>query len=446
MGVYTTPTLILIIFAIFLISRLIKAERFGENVVILPAIAYIGFFIINSIGMAILMSFDNNYESLVYGFIVSIATFSFIFGYFIIPQKRISRNKFLSLKAFQSKKNSFYKKGFISLFLLVLLFSALYYRGLPQLLIGLFEILSSNDFSSTDSASFLSEQRFMLTKSHLYGGEYTGQGLLHELQQTGWRFVTVFSLIGLIHWKTRFWKVSFVVSLILMILLLAGTGERAPLVFSILILLIVYSLLKKVNFRQFFMFSSIAFILLILTTVLGSRGVSDFLSIDAYFVLLESLFKRIFVGNGIHDYEVIGWVNSDKLEIRYGLFHFEKLISSLPGINVGKPLGIITSELRGSSSRVFSSGTYLGLVYADFAYMGILIVYFFMGLFIRGLTVIILATKKELLNVAFIVLIIFTIGEMASFGFVGFFVQYIIIFSFYMFFKFTGNLLSSNNK
>ena len=446
MGVYTTITLILIIFDILLISRLIKAERFGENIIIFPANAFVGFFIMNSIGLAILMSFDNNFESLVYGFIVLTATISFIFGYFIIPQKRSSRTNFLDLKAFQSKKNSFYKKGFISLFLLVLLFSALYYRGLPQLLIGLFEIISSNNFSSTDSADFLSEQRFILTKSHLYGGEYTGQGLLHELQQTGWRFVTVFSLIGLIHWKTRFWKVSFVVSLILMILLLAGTGERAPLVFSILILLIAYSLLKKVNFKKFFMFSSLAFILLILTTVLGSRGVSDFLSIDSYFVLLESLFKRIFVGNGIHDYEVIDWVNSGKLEIRYGLFHFEKLISSLPGINVGKPLGVIITELRGSPFGVFSSGSYLGLVYADFAYMGILFVYFFMGLFIRTLTVIILSTKKELLNLAFIVLLIFTIGEMTSFGFIGFFVQSIIIFFFYMFFKFTGNLLSFNNK
>ena len=115
MGVYTTTTLILIIFNIFLISRLIKAERFSENIIILPANAFIGFFIINSIGLAILMSFDNNFESLVYSFIVSTATFSFIFGYFIIPQKRSSRSKFLDLKAFQSKKIAFIKRG-LSLF------------------------------------------------------------------------------------------------------------------------------------------------------------------------------------------------------------------------------------------------------------------------------------------------------------------------------------------
>ena len=107
MGVYTTITLILIIFDILLISRLIKAERFGENIIIFPANAFVGFFIMNSIGLAILMSFDNNFESLVYGFIVLTATISFIFGYFIIPQKRSSRTNFLDLKAFQSKKNSF---------------------------------------------------------------------------------------------------------------------------------------------------------------------------------------------------------------------------------------------------------------------------------------------------------------------------------------------------
>ena len=111
---------------------------------------------------------------------------------------------------------------------------------------------------------------------------------------------------------------------------------------------------------------------------------------------------------------------------------------------MGRPLGIVTSHLRGSNLTVFSSGTYLGFVYADFSYMGILIIYFFMGLFIRNLKIMIVAAKKELLNIAFIVLIIFTCGEMVSYGFVGFFVQSIIIFSFYTFFKISGNLLSNN--
>ena len=411
MGVYTTFSFLLIVFDIFLIAFVIKAERFSKNIIIFPANAFIGFFIMHSVGLAFLMSFDNNVESIVYGSIVLTAIISFVCGYFLFPEKRNSRIKFLELEAFQSKNDSFYKMGFVSLFLLVLSFSALYYRGLPQLLIGLVEIIRSNDFSSADSADFLTEQRFILTKGHLYGGEYTGQGLLHELQQTGWRFVTVFTLIASIHWKTRFWKVSFVVSLILMVLLLAGTGERAPLVFSILILLIAYSLIKQVNIKKFVMFSSLAFILLILTTVLGSRGVSDFLSIDSYLVLLESLFKRLFVGNGIHDYEVIDWINTGKLEIRYGLFHFEKLISSIPGVNVGKPLGVVTSELRGSPVGVFSSGSYLGMVYADFAYLGIIIVYFLMGFFIRILTVIILSTKKELLNLALFIISVLQISR-----------------------------------
>ena len=122
MGVYTILSLILIVFAIYLIYRLVKAERFSENIIIFPANAFIGFFIINSVGLAILISFDNNLESIIYGSIVLTAIISFFFGYFLSPIKRSSRSKFLDLKAFQSKKNSFYKKGFISLFLLVLLF------------------------------------------------------------------------------------------------------------------------------------------------------------------------------------------------------------------------------------------------------------------------------------------------------------------------------------
>ena len=445
MGVYTTLSLILIIFIIILIYCFLKLERFTETGVILPVIAFISFFIINSVGLAIFKSFDNNSESLVFVFIVYIAMLSFFFGYHLMPQRGSNRKLFLSLKIFKLKSDNYYKRGFICLFLLVFAISLLFNGGFPELLLGLVEILSdSTDLSTNESGSYLSEQRFMITKSHLYGGDYSGQGILKELQQTGWRFVTVFSLIGFIHWKNRFWRFSFIVSLILMILFLIGTGERAPLVFSILSLLIAYSFSKKLNIRQISVILFYAFTLLFLISIPMSRGVSELLNLESYLELFKSLNNRIFMGNGIHDVEVIEWVNSGKLEIRYGLFHFEKLISSFPSVNVGTPLGNVISDLRGSKLGVFSSGTYLGFVYADFSYIGVPILYFFMGLFIRNLNTMILATKKEILNISFIVLIIFTSGEMTSYGFIGFFVNSFIIFLFYKFFKFTGNLLSNN--
>src|SRR5690606_15053421 len=75
--------------------------------------------------------------------------------------------------------------------ILILVASGTYlYQGLPYYLQNFSDIISG----SNDAAKF-AEYRKLITKGHVFGGEYRGQGFIRTLQELGWSFALCLSYI-----------------------------------------------------------------------------------------------------------------------------------------------------------------------------------------------------------------------------------------------------------
>jgi len=419
-------------------------QRFGKYFIITPFLLF-GFQEIFSLwGIPLNYAFKekplDGWEILVIG----TTFFAFVAGFFLAGGKNLSLKSYLSKPITAKYPIQYYFMGVSITTLLLVGMGLYYYQGAPVLGFSIIELITGN-LSIGELASFMSEQRFLLTKSHWFGGEYRGQGVINIIQRIGWRFIFAVSLIIYLKVKSKKWLFICILTGLLLILFQAGTGERAPLAFSVLFTIVVLSMLQKINPKHFIILAALGFAFLMGTTYFSAKGTLQKDAPDFVSKLASQLIERIFLGNAIHDLEIIEFVESGRMEKRLGMYHLEKFVSSFPGVRMGEPLGFRVSYLRGSSEEVFSSGTYLGFIYADFGYSGVLIGFFLLGGFLAYVQKQIFEQERDIISIVMSSQIIFFLSFITGSGLIGFASNMVMVVFFWGIFHFFGILFSKTH-
>jgi len=418
-------------------------QRFDKFFIVTP-FAFFGFYEIVSLwGIPLNYAFKDKslegWEILVIG----TAFLAFITGFFLAGGKNLSLKNYLDQPVTSKRSTQYYfaAVSFSTIFLVLL--GIYYYRGAPALGISIFEVLRGN-ISIGEMAALMSEQRFLLTKSHFFGGEYRGQGAINVIQRIGWRFIFAISLIMYFQLKSKRWLFLTILTGSCLVMFQAGTGERAPLALSMLFIIVVLSMMKMFRPRHFVILAAIGFSFLMATTYFSAKGVLQKDTPDYVSKLASQLIERIFLGNAIHDMEIIEFVETGRMEKRIGMYHVEKFVTSFPGLRMGKPLGFQVSYLRGSDETTFSSGTYLGFVYADFGYIGVLIIFFFIGVFMVFAQKKIFSQERDIMVIVMSSMIILYLGFITGTGPIGFLSNMVVVVAFWAIFHFFGSFFSKN--
>ena len=374
--------------------------------------------------------------------VIGTAFLSFVAGFYLSGGNNLTIKSYLSQPIIAKYRTQYYFMAVTFSILFLVALGLYHYRGAPALGFSIYELLKGN-MSLPEMAAFMSEQRFLLTKAHWFGGEYRGQGIINAIQRIGWRFVFAISLIMYLKIRSKKWLFLSILSGFLLILFQAGTGERGPLVYSVLFLLVVLSLLQTIKPRHFIILMVLGFAFLMATTYFSARSSFSKDAPDYVSQLTSQLVERIFLGNATHDLEIIEFVETGRLEKRYGMFHVEKFVSSFPGLRMGTPLIFQVSYLRGSREDVSSSGTYIGFVYADFGYSGVLIIFFLIGGFLAFAQKLLLKKERDVVIIVMSSMITFYLSSMASSGFIGFASDMVMVIFFWGLFHFFGHFFSS---
>lgn len=195
---------------------------------------------------------------------------------------------------------------------------------------------------------------------------------------------------------------------------------------------------QKINLMHFIILAILGFAFLMATTYFSAKSTIQKDAPDFMSNFASQLIERIFLGNAIHDLEVIEFVESGRMEKRLGMWHIEKFVNSFPGIRISEPLGYRISYLRGSNERVFSSGTYLGFVYADFGYAGALLGFAFSGAFLAYAQKKIFSQERDIIIIVMSSMITFYLSFMSGYGLIGFASDMVMVVFFRGFFHFCG--------
>lgn len=373
-------------------------------------------------------------------FVVGLGFLSFLFAFVLF--RRVFKYKtkmpdlFLKKSLIQKYPERCY---FIAIFLAFIFLCAIglyLYEGIPPLIKAIIGLIKGE--SGKEMASLVSSSRKYITKAHYFGGKYRGQGLIREFMYIGWPYLLSLSL--LLYYKTKkfLWiSISSILFLFLFIFV-AGDGTRAPFLWCLVYLIFVISLVIKLKFRSmilviiclFFLLMAISFLSPKLQGVLGKK--------DVIVLAGKKLTHRIFLGNGIDNVCVIEFIRSGSLDYRGGDVHFQKIMSSLPGVRYGIPFSRELNQLlhphRQSTS--YSSMTYLGTIYIDFGLIGVVFIYFLLGAVIAFAQSVIFTRKKRLLELPLITFAIFYLGRMFFNGIIGFISSFIVVLVCYFAIKF----------
>lgn len=311
----------------------------------------------------------------------------------------------------------------------VLIAAGLYlFQGVPPIGVAIASLIGGGEADAV--ALYLGASRQYITKSHYFGGEYRGQGLLRTLMLVGWSFIVLLSLS--IYYATRRGRWLWITGIIAVpaVLFIGGDGTRAGIVSRVVLLLVFLSIITRLRPRAVVAGLMAVFALAILLSVVGPKLSGDIS--DARFVVeaVLAIHDRIFFGNGNNTVAMIELVRGGFWEQRWGGVHVRNIVSSIPGIQAGPPLAheLFLYQNPGSRSTTYLSPTYAAILYVDFGMPGILIGYAFMGAFVAIVQGWLLAARKTVFSVPLISLLIMQIGTMPQGGWTGLFaVSFVIV-------------------
>jgi hypothetical protein len=308
--------------------------------------------------------------------------------------------------------------------MIVLLGMGLYlYKGIPpftRFILG---------WVSGATTAFAKESRRVFTKSHYFGGEYRGQGLIRTFMGIGWPFLLAISLTIYDKTKKKGWLLATLLFLLLSFVFIAGDGTRGPFLFAMFYILVVISMIRRLKMRYLLLVAT-GLVVVALGMSLASgkivigaqdRGITD---------AVQSLLERIALANGVNSVRVIEFVESGVLDYRHGQVHWQKVLNALPGVQfVELPFSYELGVLMGAKGKTtFASMTYLGMVFVDFGLPGVMGIYMILGCTL-GLAQRILFSsgKKTPLQLALIGFTSFYLGQISLSSFVSFISSYVVV-------------------
>jgi hypothetical protein len=314
---------------------------------------------------------------------------------------------------------------FSTLIVIGVLLAYAYYQGLPYIIQALFKITEDQSL-----ASLASTFRFVMNKSYITGeSSYSGQGIIKQFMRGAWYLISVYSIL-LYYDKSRIlFKNKYRVYLIICGIVLFGSFEKHPIMWMVILLLMVYTINNNLRLSHVFKIVVYTLVPLVIVSSLLGRGASN--SDYPIVGVVTALSERVMLGNGKCTLYALE-ESHERLGIGLGKQHMDQFLNSLPG-KPSLPLGYyITKWETGGDNRklTYCTPTYLGIVYSDFHFLGVIFIYIFIGfiaqiIFYKGVGAI--KKKKDILNILWWVMLWPIFAQIQGGGIIGVLVDILIM-------------------
>ena len=297
--------------------------------------------------------------------------------------------------------------------------SLVFFNGFPPVLATLFDFIQGR--GSLNSLISVRDARFELTKGAYFGGEYRGQGLLREIIQTNCSVISAYFFARLGSRYTSRNIAGVVFAVVFAWIFVGGVGDRAPFLENIVIGASAYGLCRPVKPRAVAAMAISLVMLLLLTSLFSTKS---YVLVQKGFAggsldLLWMNIERVLVGNSINDARIVELVHSGRWELRNGAVHLRNFITSIPGVQYGRPVAyeLFAYYNPYSSRSTFYSGTYLSSTYLDFGLIGSMVAYALCGV-ASGLTERFMFLKDKVTGLEFVFLPVlsFLVAKMTIYG------------------------------
>ncbi|RJR42048.1 MAG: oligosaccharide repeat unit polymerase [Desulfobacteraceae bacterium] len=349
------------------------------------------------------------------GFLISSKYIADISG-FSIPGNHLHRYRQLE---FQRKEYGMrYSAVFFLLAAIGIGCGTYYYRGYPPTVQGIARLAVEHEMDE-DVQKELHDVvvlgRRELTKSHFFGGEYRGQGVVRGFMVAAWGYGLVLSLIlAAADRKRRWWAIAFLF-FVGSFYYVAGTGERSRFIWVLIMGLIGLSFVTRITARKMAVAGIVALSFLVLMTIFLRRYEPVQGEGNLVWNVLAGVGNRIASGNKINNVRIINFLEDQTLEFTYGRTHLNEMMNVLPGIQE-LPLSHRLGEIIKPGKTTYYSGTYLGTVYVDFGLPGVIVIYLLLGIFMRAAFQVFLSMPKNVENMAFMSFAVYSLGKMGIDG------------------------------
>jgi oligosaccharide repeat unit polymerase len=309
------------------------------------------------------------------------------------------------------------------------------YQGFPsvtQALIGMVTGEEAGELLQT-----VGEARRTITKGYYFGEAYRGQGLIRALMQTCWPFLCCMALAVFIKTKKISWLLVLVALVFASFVFIAGDGTRAPFINMLILLIVLYSFLKRITKKSVLMMGLCLTVVAILLSLYSYKAKALLGSDDFVLTALSKIWERILVGNGLNDIWAIEFIRSSVLEYRLGGVHLRDFLAALPGTQGGVPFAHELYLLMnpGAIGTTYATGTYITKAFVDFGIAGVGFLFFGIGFLIGICQVAILQVKKTLLNLTLVTFVAFYTGNMVLNGPIGALSALVVVGAFYAFMR-----------
>ncbi|WP_417857439.1 O-antigen polymerase [Xanthomarina gelatinilytica] len=351
---------------------------------------YLLFFGVMYIGTTYGLNID--YESDVYYFFLII---TFLFCYTIATV--LFNIKFPISKAFKvykSKPFIYDSNSTIRLFWFLLIISSI-------LTVFYFYLVGSNIFIMIMNDS--SQADITTARVNSYSGEtYFAPGYFNQFKNV----LFPVSICILLFNNVKNKKIIKFFFIPLAFLGLAGTGQRAFLMYTFLGIVISFFYIGKLKFKSLIIPSA----LMILSFGVGSfyLGRTQDLS---FFATFDNLLTRIFYNE--QSESLITFRYLYEIPISYGYDWYRGIIGILPGVKGSEIQHIVFGLIHGNP-RGTAALSFIGSIYHNFGFVGVVIVSFIFGFLVNKLTFNFLKRKKEIGIVVFFSFITFYISIYSS--------------------------------
>lgn len=398
-SIIVTFSVLMIVFSASMIWKIM-----GKSLVITPILIYFGIYLLYHYPLYFFLEYPNSEYLLV----LSLGLFAFTIGALLpMNKKNPKKDRVLQLDNIIS---NIHPRTFFFLLGVIILTAFLYFQGPPPTF-GIFsDLLTGHDV--TNSLLEMSGFRRDLTKSHYFGGEYRGQGIFKLIHEIGWQLIIVMSFLSAILKKQRNTWVFFTFIFIFGVVSLFGTGVKGPVGWVLITMLIVFTQVYRLKLNKLFYFI-LGFIslLFILMALQPSRYEGDTASFS---VVGDAIVHRLFMGNGLNTYELVTRIISGEIPFQYGYEHLTVFMNSLPGIQFDKPfandLFFILNPDMSDTHTTYATYTYLGTMFLDFGYAGVIFISFITGFTLQYSYKIILKWKPSIISISFGAVLIQKLG------------------------------------
>lgn len=314
---------------------------------------------------------------------------------------------------------------FLTAFLVAM--GLLLYRGVPPAFIPLVELLRGGDLAQ--AVISVSDARRELTKAHLFGGAYRGQGALREVLFVGGALVGCYFLAKYLRRRTYRHFGLFLLILVVLYGLVSGDGTRGSFLLVFISLVVTATFITRLPVYRMALivvgFVSVGILLGAYTPkmhgLIASEGVRA-----AIFAFLE----RIAVGNSVNDVLAIEAFRSGGLDTGYGYWFYRDLISAFPGAAGGKPLAYYLYLVTpgGTGATTYLTGTHIMSAYGDFGIVGVSVYFLLIGACLSFGVYLITRLPRTELGVAVTGVTTMLLGQFYVSGLIGVSVQLAIAF------------------